>query len=648
MPQDNRLSLIEELPHIVKNGRKVVEKILSRLEGEAQITLQTNEYVLPKPKADVFNPNEYLEFNPHTWHNRLIYGDNLLAMQGLLLGDKSTGLESMRGKIDLIYIDPPFDSKADYRTKITLPSNDITQKPNTLEQFAYSDTWREGTISYLEMIYPRLLLMRELLSPRGSIYVHLDWHLGHYVKILLDEIFGRENFRNEIVWNYKGTTNSKTQFARKHDTILFYTMNGGGGVEHIFNADDVRIPYDDYSKFKKDENGKWFRKWDSERDYYPQQILKNDEWVILGKSQYDVWNDITSFSTSHGEEYKKVGYATQKPEKLLERIIKASSNADSIVADFFAGSGTTLAVAEKLGRRWIGSDFGKPACMIIRKRMIEIPAQPFLYHAIGDYQKEILGSSRAFKRLGDLSKVILSLYGALPLEDTSTSSHNLGRLIKDNKNILVYVDSPNKLTGKATIERALELKARVLGGFDKVIILGWNFVFNIIEILKEIEYKYGKNALEVLVIPPDLITKLSNNKHFESLLKSQSIRFSSLQYLTLKPIEIQNLDNDTQKLIIELENYCLISPENLPLDDKHKQVLQEVIAQNPLSLIEYWSIDFDYDGQCFVGKWQSYRDKDLNISLKAELRVKAKKERSICVKAVDVFGFESMVIERGK
>ena len=234
MPQDNRLSLIEELPHIVKNGRKVVEKILSRLEGEAQITLQTNEYVLPKPKADVFNPNEYLEFNPHTWHNRLIYGDNLLAMQGLLLGDKSTGLESMRGKIDLIYIDPPFDSKADYRTKITLPSNDITQKPNTLEQFAYSDTWRKGTISYLEMIYPRLLLMRELLSPRGSIYVHLDWHLGHYVKILLDEIFGRENFRNEIVWRYGKMANSTKSFPRNHDTILFYTMNGGGGDRTYF------------------------------------------------------------------------------------------------------------------------------------------------------------------------------------------------------------------------------------------------------------------------------------------------------------------------------------------------------------------------------------------------------------------------------
>lgn len=133
------------------------------------------------------------------WKNRLIYGDNILVMQGLLAGDPTSGLESMRGKIDLIYIDPPFDSKADYRTKITLPNVNLSQKPTVIEQFAYADTWKDGTVSYLKMIYPRLVLMRELLSEKGSIYVHIDWHVGHYVKILLDDIFGKENFLNEIV-----------------------------------------------------------------------------------------------------------------------------------------------------------------------------------------------------------------------------------------------------------------------------------------------------------------------------------------------------------------------------------------------------------------------------------------------------------------
>src|SRR3990170_1170436 len=206
-------SLIEQLPKIVAEGKKEVERILERLSGPNRLALQTNEYVLPsKDKSGLFR-GEIKELNEQEWHNRLIYGDNLLVMQALLAGDPATGLSSMRGKIDLIYIDPPFDSKADYRTKITLPSVSnpplvkgaggdlsvtIEQKPTVLEQFAYSDTWKDGTVSYLQMIYPRLVLMRELLSDQGSIYVHLDWHVGHYVKILMDEIFGKENFRNEI------------------------------------------------------------------------------------------------------------------------------------------------------------------------------------------------------------------------------------------------------------------------------------------------------------------------------------------------------------------------------------------------------------------------------------------------------------------
>ena len=163
------------------------------------------------------------------WKNRLIYGDNILVMQGLLAGDSASGLESLRGKIDLIYIDPPFDSKADYRTKITLPNVNLNQKPTVIEQFAYADTWKDGTVSYLKMIYPRLALMRELLSEKGSIYVHIDWHVGHYVKILLDDIFGKNNFVNEIIWHYSGWNKKlKNSFSKRHDTILFYSFDEEG------------------------------------------------------------------------------------------------------------------------------------------------------------------------------------------------------------------------------------------------------------------------------------------------------------------------------------------------------------------------------------------------------------------------------------
>ena len=223
-------SLIEELPRIASEGRQEAQRIIERLSSGTRIGLQTNELVLPRKDVSGFFrgqvPNIPNAFNAAldggSWMNRLVYGDNLLTMQALLAGDPQTGLPSLRGKVDLIYIDPPFDSKADYRTKIKLPGLDLQQKPTVIEQFAYADTWEEGTISYLKMIYSRLLLMKELLSDKGSIYVHIDWHVCHYVKVILDEIFGKENFRNEIVWKRSQNISSIGNiYKRSHDVILF-------------------------------------------------------------------------------------------------------------------------------------------------------------------------------------------------------------------------------------------------------------------------------------------------------------------------------------------------------------------------------------------------------------------------------------------
>ena len=233
------ISLIEELPKIVKEGKQEVQRILDRLSSDTRIGLQTNELVLPAKDTSGLWKGQNQQKVDQSWMNRLIYGDNLLAMQALLAGDVATGLPSLRGKVDLIYIDPPFDSKADYRTKINLPGADIEQKPTVIEQFAYADTWIDGTVSYLKMLYPRLMLMRELLSEKGSIYVHIDWHVGHYVKILLDDIMGKENFNNEIIWCYTGPTNQKNNFPRKHDIILYYHKSN----QWKFNADNVRIAF---------------------------------------------------------------------------------------------------------------------------------------------------------------------------------------------------------------------------------------------------------------------------------------------------------------------------------------------------------------------------------------------------------------------
>lgn len=642
-------SLIEQLPKIVAEGRKEVERILERLDSGNKITLQTNEYVLPVRKEENLFKSKYQEIDGQNWFNRLCYGDNLLVMQALLNGDEATGLPSMRGKIDLIYIDPPYDSKADYRTKITLPNCDIEQRPNVLEQFAYSDTWKEGTVSYLKMMYPRLYLMKELLSEQGSIYVHLDWHVGHYVKILLDEIFGKDYFRNEVIWCYDKWVSPSKDFQKNHDTLLKYSKSKDFISNTIREIDEKR-------QFTLDRG-------------YTTNLLKNGEkQLIVYKGQEEKPNikeliasgkftrvlykepdgnpikDYWIMNILHPKAKERTGYLTQKPETLLERIIKASSNENSIVADFFGGSGTTASVAERLNRRWITSDFGKPANMIMRKRLIDQEAKPFLYQAVGDYQKEVFASTKEFKRVGDLSQVVLNLFGATPFFDENTPK-NVGQ-IKGTRT-LIYVDSPNKMTGLSTIKKAQELRESFMGGWNKVIILGWNFTFDIANVLKDID----RNKVEVLVIPPDLLDKLKSKANYKKLIDSNKIKFSSLQYLTIKEPKITPVTCDIEELEIELDNYVLLSPDALPLDDKYKESLQNVIANEPLALIEYWSIDPDFDGETFRSKWQDYRenthnDNDpLRVIQWAKMQVPTKEHRKICVKAVDVFGFESVVVK---
>ena len=380
-------SLIGELPKIVTDGNREAAAILDRLSSANRITLQTNEVVLPAKASSNIRFGTWTTLSQADM-NRLIYGDNLLAMQALLAGDPATGLPSLRGKVDLIYIDPPFDSKADYRTKLTLPGGDISQKPTTIEQFAYADTWKDGTVSYLRMLYPRLVLMRELLSDHGSIYVHIDWHVGHYVKVLMDEIFGKENFRNEIVWCYKTTLRGSDKFfGHDHDIILFYAV----GEETIVHPDKKDFPPSE-STLKRwgkyaDENGfvsnKHFAGSDSTI------IDTTDEskgFSILNGIPRDWWEISSNVAKGNTMEVSAGKYATQKPEALLERIIKSSSNEGDLVCDFFGGSCTTAAVAERLGSSWITSDIGKPATLVMRKRLIDQEVKPFLYPALQFYQ----------------------------------------------------------------------------------------------------------------------------------------------------------------------------------------------------------------------------------------------------------------------
>jgi adenine specific DNA methylase Mod len=686
------MSLIEELPKIVERGKKEAQRILDNLSKTQRINLQTNELVLPtKAKEGLlsFTGQTVKDINKMQWLNRMIYGDNLLAMQALLAGDPETGTESLRGKIDLIYIDPPFDSKADYRTIVKLPKTELEQEPSIIEKFAYSDTWKEGTKSYLEMIVPRLILMRELLSDSGSIFVHIDWHVGHYVKVIMDELFGKDNFRNEILIR-RTAKYTAMQFEKlkslqvANDVLYIYaksqhtefnkpmkeaTEKQKQGSWHGF-TDNAYRPTQRYLLFGMMPPGKSRWLWeknralkavhnyteylklykvytdDSFKDYaakYPEkEFIRNNKgklqyWITQReKIQADTnWLDIQA--AAH-----KNNYGTEKSEALLQRIIEMGSNTNGLVADFFSGSGTTGAVAEKLGRKWIMCDLGKPACMITRKRLIDQDAKPFLFQSIEYYQKEQFEKS-SFKRIGDLSRVILGLYGALPFPVQEGIPNNLGYL-KQSKT-LVFVDSPTRVTGRNTLKKAQELRETFMGKkWEKVIILGWNFVVDIGSKVEELK----DEKLEVLVIPPDVLDRLRSKASYEQLVKFGKIRFSSLQYLKIKPIKSEISENGKETIEIELDDYILLSPDALSLDEEDKEKVEKLIEKDPLSLIEYWSIDPDYDGEVFRSKWQDYRENHDNdkISRKAKLIVdKSAAKRKICVKAVDVFGFESATVK---
>ncbi|QZY52856.1 DNA methyltransferase [Leucobacter tenebrionis] len=615
-------SLLEQLPGIVAAGKRQAAQILEQLEGRNRVSLQTRELVIPSKDRGGFNFWGNDGADPTETPNRLIYGDNLLAMAALLAGDEDT--PSLRGKIDLIYIDPPFDSKADYRTKITLPGATIDQKPTVLEQFAYSDTWSDGTASYLAMIAPRLVLMRELLSERGSIYVHLDSNVGHYVKIVLDEIFGKRNFQREIIWRIgwiSGYKSAAKNWIRNHDDIYFYVKD-----RDRFHFNKQYIPYpDDY--VRRDGNR-------PTGQGYPIE----DTW---NSSEMDRLDSIQIMSFSK----EKVGYATQKNESLLERIITASCPEGGLVADFFVGSGTTAAAAEKLGRRWVVSDLGKPAAMITRKRLIDQDAKPFLYQAIGDYQVEQARSTlgRSF-RVGDLAKVVLDLFGALPLPPEENVNGSLGRL--PGTRTLVYADSPSRLTTISTLKRAQGYREVKMGGFDKVVVLGWNFSAGIGQDITDL----NDPNLEVLVIPPDLLDRLKK-KGADKL--ATDVRFSSLQYLQAE-VAARTTDGERESLAVNLQNYVLLSPDAINLDQANRAKLQDVMNTEPLALIEYWAVDPDYDGEVFRSVWQDYRGNTENDG--DELRVvttavldlpRADDPRTVCVRAVDVFGFESEVVISG-
>lgn len=281
------------------------------------------------------------------FRNLLIQGDCLSAC---------AYLKQQNIKVDLVYIDPPFASGANYAKKLYLRNggkSEIDADDNTIgEEVMYGDIWQKE--DYLNWLYERLLAIKDVMSETGCIYVHLDWHIGHYVKILLDEVFGEENFINEIIWHYFMGASNNTSFGRKHNTVFLYSK----AEDYIFNRTDIGVEYnpETIARAKRGEAR------------YDVDVEKMEE---NGKNPGDVWSDVNPIQ---GNALENANYSTQKPEALLERIIKASSDSGMIVADFFSGSGTTAKVANDLNRKFISCDIGINALQTTRDRLVKAGA----------------------------------------------------------------------------------------------------------------------------------------------------------------------------------------------------------------------------------------------------------------------------------
>lgn len=567
------------------------------------------------------------------WKNKLILGDNKIVMSALL--------KEFAGKINLIYIDPPFATGSNFKLKLPIGDSfeENKKKPFFIEEKAYSDIWGKNLNNYLQIMYERLVLMKELLSENGSIYVHLDWHVVHYIKVIMDEIFGYDNFINEIIWFFKGTSNSCRMYADKHDNILFYAKNKD---KYIFNADAIRIPYKNLKAYKQDETGKWYKQWAKGKKYYPPQDYINGKWVLKGKYRYDVIDDVASMSTAHGNEY--LGFSTQKKEELLKIFILASSNPSDIVADFFCGSGTTLAVAEKLGRRWIGCDVSRYAIHITKKRLLDIENSKDLFDKTQKYNKKVrpfevlyaihenrqLLSANNFANIEYSNKnypanhfqnnyleTILKLYGANPFSISS----NCTKSYWCKNNALVYVFSTySKNTINEILSAVSECKSL---NKPELHILGFNWEFTLYSKIQELSLKEPNIKLRLIKI------------HIEDSEFSNS--FNSIRFFEMGNFKVDVYVNKND-VSVKLLDFTFPNYDLLPT-----QIINRI--SNWSDLIDYWAIDFDYNNKIFNTHWISYKtNKNRRLNLLATHTYSNSGKYRICIKVVDIFSTEVVQI----
>ena len=588
------------------------------------------------------------------WRNRLIWGDKKYVLPALL--------PEFAGKVDLIYIDPPFDTGADFSFTTTIPDSDTSfvKEPSVIEQKAYRDTWGKGLDSYLKWFYDTVVVLRNLLSDTGSMYVHLDYHVSHYAKAILDEVFAAESFQNEIIWKRTSARSDSHTYNHIHDVIFVYTKsqsftfnlqhtsydqsyidsayrsvelesgrrytlsdlmaagtrNGSSGKPWKGIDPNTRGNHWKYTIERLDELEKEGRiSWPAKEGGVPRYKRYLDE--MRGTPLQSIWLDLSPVA-SQGTE--RVNYATQKPEALLDRIVSASSNEGDLVLDCFCGSGTTAAVAERHNRRWITCDLGRFAIHTARKRLLSIPnVKPFIVQNLGKYERQHWQAAEfgdsAEARLEAYRRFVLNLYKA-----QSISGYIWLHGVKAGR--MVHVGSVDAPVSVGDVTQIVTEFRRAMGtGTDAptengVDVLGWDFAFEVNEVSKQ-QAALANIGLNFKRIPREVLEKKA--------VEQGDIRFFELAALAL--------DNQVsgKSVTVRLTDFTI------PVDDVPSDIQKAIIHWE--QWIDYWAVDWDNRSDTFHNMAQTFRTrKDKGLQKQLAHHYDEPGAYRIVVKVIDILG----------
>ena len=545
------------------------------------------------------------------FRNMLIWGDNKLVMASLL--------KKFKGKIELIYIDPPFDVGADFTMDVPIgdEKETITKDQSTLEMIAYRDMWGKGTDSYLQMMYERLIICKELLNEKGSIFVHCDWRVTAQLRVILDEIFN-QNLRNEIIWCYTGPGSpGMKQYNRKHDTIFWFSKNPKG---YQFYADAIRTEHDEKTKdnFKTGLRGSGFI-----GDNYdlPKGKIPEDWWEMAVAARYPV------------DGILRTGYATEKPYPLLERIIKTCTEEGGLVADFFCGSGTTGAVAERLGRRWIMADLGRFAIHTARKRLIGLQRslfdqdksyRAFDVHNLGRYERQWWQKDRLKGADEEHRKVVLEFFKAEVLENTPSP------LIHGRKaGAYCHVDGIDSIFTRDEAKAVAEAVSQA--GGKSCYCLAWEFEMDLRLTTAALEQELGVKLM-LIQIPREIMEKNRKNPP----------PFLEMAVLEVEPV-YRKKGKETS-VDIKIAKFM---PSLAEVPTKELEVLRERAINSGVDFIDFWAVDFDWHPEKpFNHHWQDYRtrkDRSLKTVSDAGFQYEKSGTYTVCIKVIDTFGCDTSI-----